>query len=497
LITRPRRFGKTINLDMLCRFLRQPASDKEDPFAGLAISPSTIFNIYGKWGAGKTTFVEMMIKELGKLQDGPKQWRAVRFNAWQSQHVEPVWWSLVDKLSMSLIQSNDRTTSRWYMQIKEWYWRLRNGYGLVLILVALAVVFAGLLPQSNQPWVQSLQELIEASQAYIAGGSALIVFIQTILMGSASSARLFQATQRDPMLRVREHFMRVLQLYPDTPILVFVDDLDRCNSAYVVRLLECMQTLLSHKQLFYVVAADRKWISSSFDQVYEEIKDERPGAGSRGYHFVEKIFQLSIGLPAITGPLRERLVRYLVSGKTALDKAEEREDVRNALREATSEEDLTRYSEELKNAGVDDALVDEEATIISATPALSTSREHRLTRFTSLFEPNARSVKLVVNAYGVYINLFRTSETLELNTERLDQIALWSILNVRFPHAAELIESDPTTIERVRSSQFASEDEEKAMAHPDIRLVLDGGDIKDVPSLDTLSLSQMLGRRTP
>ncbi|MEM7402753.1 MAG: AAA family ATPase, partial [Myxococcota bacterium] len=38
LITRPRRFGKTINLDMLCRFLRQPASDKEDLFEGLAIS---------------------------------------------------------------------------------------------------------------------------------------------------------------------------------------------------------------------------------------------------------------------------------------------------------------------------------------------------------------------------------------------------------------------------------------------------------------------------
>ncbi|MEM7402981.1 MAG: AAA family ATPase [Myxococcota bacterium] len=38
LITRPRRFGKTINLDMLCRFLRRPASDKEDLFEGLAIS---------------------------------------------------------------------------------------------------------------------------------------------------------------------------------------------------------------------------------------------------------------------------------------------------------------------------------------------------------------------------------------------------------------------------------------------------------------------------
>ena len=38
LITRPRRFGKTINLDMLCRFLRQPASNKEDLFEGLTIS---------------------------------------------------------------------------------------------------------------------------------------------------------------------------------------------------------------------------------------------------------------------------------------------------------------------------------------------------------------------------------------------------------------------------------------------------------------------------
>ncbi|MEM7588679.1 MAG: AAA family ATPase [Myxococcota bacterium] len=38
LITRPRRFGKTINLNMLCCFLQQPAGEKEDLFDGLAIS---------------------------------------------------------------------------------------------------------------------------------------------------------------------------------------------------------------------------------------------------------------------------------------------------------------------------------------------------------------------------------------------------------------------------------------------------------------------------
>jgi len=38
LITRPRRFGKTINLDMLRCFLDRPAADKDDLFADFAIS---------------------------------------------------------------------------------------------------------------------------------------------------------------------------------------------------------------------------------------------------------------------------------------------------------------------------------------------------------------------------------------------------------------------------------------------------------------------------
>lgn len=38
LITRPRRFGKTLNLSMLCAFLREPAQQQNDLFAGLAIS---------------------------------------------------------------------------------------------------------------------------------------------------------------------------------------------------------------------------------------------------------------------------------------------------------------------------------------------------------------------------------------------------------------------------------------------------------------------------
>ena len=38
LITRPRRFGKTINLDMLGCFLDQPADSKNDLFDGLAIA---------------------------------------------------------------------------------------------------------------------------------------------------------------------------------------------------------------------------------------------------------------------------------------------------------------------------------------------------------------------------------------------------------------------------------------------------------------------------
>ncbi len=42
--------------------------------------------------------------------------------------------------------------------------------------------------------------------------------------------------------------------------IIFIDDLDRCQGAYVIELLEGIQTLFKAAEVVFIIAADRDWL---------------------------------------------------------------------------------------------------------------------------------------------------------------------------------------------------------------------------------------------
>ena len=72
---------------------------------------------------------------------------------------------------------------------------------------------------------------------------------------------------QDPLKRITGLF-KVIVEKTNKPVCVFIDDLDRCQADYVVDLLEGIQTWFHHKNVAYVVAADRSWIKASFEARY-------------------------------------------------------------------------------------------------------------------------------------------------------------------------------------------------------------------------------------
>jgi hypothetical protein len=100
------------------------------------------------------------------------------------------------------------------------------------------------------------------------------------------------------------------------PIIVIVDDLDRCNAKFVTELVRGMQTILASPRVVYVLLGDRDWIERAFAEVNKEMKAIDVGAEhSFGGRFVEKAIQLSMVLPAMTGDVREGYVEFLLTGK--------------------------------------------------------------------------------------------------------------------------------------------------------------------------------------
>lgn len=109
-------------------------------------------------------------------------------------------------------------------------------------------------------------------------------------------------------------------------VILYIDDLDRCQPADVVRVLQLVHMLLAFELFVVVVAVDAAWVEQALMRRYpwlagkngsssdgEGAGDERPApkmAGVTPRDYLEKIFQISFWLEPMTS---QRAARYLGS----------------------------------------------------------------------------------------------------------------------------------------------------------------------------------------
>jgi hypothetical protein len=113
-------------------------------------------------------------------------------------------------------------------------------------------------------------------------------------VASESSATRFKELASDPMNKISDHFITLIQriVKPKGAVVIFVDDLDRCKDSYVVTFLQEIQTLFRTSELLCVVAADRQWLYLSFENIYENFVSAIAEPGYPfGKLFLDKIFQ--------------------------------------------------------------------------------------------------------------------------------------------------------------------------------------------------------------
>jgi hypothetical protein len=95
---------------------------------------SFIVNLHGQWGAGKTTFLNLLQQELQKKDEPPRKnetpgrnesqttdesskpwrlpWIVVWFNAWENRHIKPEWWPLMDRIYRDSVLHKQKTVGR-------------------------------------------------------------------------------------------------------------------------------------------------------------------------------------------------------------------------------------------------------------------------------------------------------------------------------------------------------------------------------------------------
>ena len=450
---------------------------------------SFLVHLHGPWGSGKSTLLGFMQADLE--QQG---WIVVQFNAWQQERLEAPWWSLMTAVHRTARRSVARPASAWrFVRLlgMELWWRIRLGWMAYLLLPAVV----GLLWygadqgwfETSKPGADWLTQAGDIAKPVAAVLSVVVVLFgaarglsRSFAAGSARGADTFLRTSQDPMRTLTRRYERIVRV-AGRPIAVFVDDLDRCQSAYVVEVLQGIQTLLIDAPVTYVVAADGRWLYDSYAKVYCDFVSVGQDPGRPlGHLFLEKTFQLAAALPGMAPEVRDDYWHGLLHPEAWLDEE--------------PAPDVTEWArKQVEGAGFDDVLdavgdsqrlsaQEKRATSDAASDRLSDADvrqeiEHRLMAFAPLLESNPRAMKRLLNAYRIELRRL-LAEGRQIGTAAItpDQLALWTILSMRWPLLAAHFAKSPELLSG-EGSVTTSEGLHDLWRTEEVQAVIQGDDV--------------------
>jgi len=393
--------------------------------------------VTGRWGAGKSSMMRQLEQQL---RNGPengtahRRWTIVRFDAWKYERSERLWAALAKSVYEQALASRGTWHARLLFRVGlEWrrlgWWRFVLRYAWPVI-VAAAVVVALLAA-----------DLTEAGKR--ASGLALLA------AGLATFAHYWR-TIADPFKRAierhasrpdyEEHLGFTSDADRDIACLtaavapgdsdalaVFIDDLDRCSSGHLVEVVEAVNQIFNSdervraQRSVFVLGLDREAVAGSIEAAYGEMVDrlkaaDSPVACDFGFHFIDKLVQLSIGVPH---PRLDRLPRLLAS---------ERPSALLGHAQAVEALERVRQSEDVDAAEV--------AALVH-------------------LERNPRQAKRFHNVFRLQVYV-AAAEGVEFDKDQLVTLARWVALRLRWPALADDLDYEPGLLGVLDA--FANED---------------------------------------
>ena len=337
------------------------------------------------------------------------------------------------------------------------------------------------------------------------------------------------------------------------PVLVVVDDLDRCKPETIVDLVRGMQTILRSPRVVFLILGDRDWIERAFEARNAEMANVGGGAEqSLGARFVEKAIQMSFLLPGMDEAAQEEYVRGLLSrrepapataagveisewvrARLAVDPtaAFDAEALRAEAHDwATAKGYLDGSAQAASGRNPDEApspapaltaselgqRVNEEAAIQAASSTeVEAETARRLQPLAPWLPPNPRQIKRILNGVALYHAVALQHPTFSTAGDRWFQLALWVVIMTEWPMTWRLLVACPELADviahdapaealkdlpaaRLPGSYAATLPEvERICADKALMALITGADDRPGPKLSTAAVQELLAITPP
>ena len=254
------------------------------------------------WGNGKTTFLEMWSQHL-RNQGFP----VVRFNAWENDFSGEPFVALSTELTEGLHEYKNESLKAKIDEVK-------NGAKEVLRRAVPGVIRVATAS------ILDVAPLLEKEV-----GQALASYAEERLSEyrkAQKSVREFRYALQDMAEELSER--------KDRPLIVMIDELDRCRPSYAVELLEVAKHLFSVNHIVFVLAVNRSELAHSIRALY--------GSGFDAEGYLRRFFDVNFRLPE---PDRAAFINALLDA-IQIDNYFSRIDDRNAARDAQTVRNLLK-----------------------------------------------------------------------------------------------------------------------------------------------------------
>lgn len=219
-------------------------------------STGCVIAINGEWGSGKTTFIRMWKQYLEN-----NGFKALYFNAWEDDFVsDPI---------VGLIGQLYKTSA-----IRE---------GIDSVLKTISKIAVGLIPSITK----------NLTKQYLGNETAEIIEATTQGVSDLLFEEIKQyENQTKSIADFREEIQKLVKNCSENKPLVFiVDELDRCNPHYAVKVLERIKHLFTVENIVFVLSVDKTQLANSIRGYYgsDLINAEE---------YLKRFIDLELNLPA-------------------------------------------------------------------------------------------------------------------------------------------------------------------------------------------------------
>ena len=261
-----------------------------------AMLPISI-GVFGNWGSGKSSLMLLLQQSLQEWEKSQQNEQhsiilQVYFNSWQFESYDSTKLTMIESI-LEALDKDINTRKDVFERADDLLARINF---LKVGVFILKKAYDNLTPDWLKKWLPKKDDIDK-----ITGKDKYNNLLEDVTKGNTSK---FIAT-------FRELFEDLVEDMKYKAVIVYVDDLDRCDPKRIIGCLEAVKLFVNVKKTTFVIGADERIIEYAISQHYP-IQMKKEDISSPFSDYLEKLIQLPYKLPRLSDNEQETYITLLL-----------------------------------------------------------------------------------------------------------------------------------------------------------------------------------------